>query len=60
MADAAKSKSKRLETFEQVSSTIGSQRDDVESMKQKMNSPASGVKLEYAYFLPRTHAPPGL
>src|SRR5882672_779518 len=39
-----------MKMFEQVSSTMGSQRDDVISMPQKMNSTASGVKLESKIF----------
>jgi len=33
-----------MKTFEQVSSTMGSQRDEVISMLEKMNSPTGGVK----------------
>src|ERR1035437_1032803 len=36
-----------MKMFEQVSSTMGSQRDDVISMPQKMNSPAVRVKCEW-------------
>src|SRR5208283_5792782 len=39
-----------MNTFEQVSSTTGSQRDDVKSMPEKLNSSACGVKLECAGF----------
>ena len=39
-----------MKTFEQVNSTIGSQRDEVISMPEKMNSSASGVKWECAGF----------
>jgi hypothetical protein len=35
-----------MKTFEQVSSTTGSQRDDVKSMPEKMNSNPRGVKSE--------------
>jgi len=37
-----------MKMFEQVSSTMGSQRDDVKSMPQKMNSSANGVKCQPA------------
>jgi hypothetical protein len=43
-----------MKTFEQVSSTMGSQRDEVKSMPEKMKSPAGRVKFEYAGFQPRS------
>jgi hypothetical protein len=36
-----------MKTFEQVSSTMGSQLDDVESMRQKMNLCGRSVKPEH-------------
>src|SRR5665647_316094 len=45
-----------IKMFEQVSSTIGSQRDEVKSMPQKMNSPTGGVKWECADFQSRSGA----
>jgi hypothetical protein len=45
-----------MKMFEQVSNTIGSQRDDVISMAKKMNSPASRVKWECAGFQPQRGA----
>src|SRR5882724_9363292 len=41
-----------MKMFESVSNTTGSQRDEVISMTEKMNSRASRVKLECAGFTP--------
>src|SRR5476651_1832811 len=43
-----------MKMFESVSSTTGSQRDEVISMSEKMNSSASVVKCECASFQSRS------
>jgi hypothetical protein len=38
-----------MKMFETVSSTMGSQRDEVKSMPEKMKPPASRVKREHLF-----------